>query len=242
MKKGKKFDSKLKNSSKGFFVAIVFKILIVTSIFIIQSCSNDLETAVETKSEFSVNFLKENEKKMAMLFEQRRVITLSNNVSKDMSFNPERLQDLLNKSLLNAGEENELSYYLNEIGFQNREDFISFQLEVEQLGKFLVQETTINNLSREEIDTVLSEYLSQKKSNNLSFRSSCNNEAYNACEADVSASMAGDLLECAAAAAVTGLASGGLGGLIVGAACTANALYQATISSRACVRNHCPQQ
>jgi hypothetical protein len=140
------------------------------------------------------------------------------------------------------------------INFKTKEDFLNYHGKLVELATVLVRNTNIEELSKKERASVLQEYYFENtlnirnfdskppkssRSNCQSSGTGCDNCSYHACENDVSASLAGNLLECAVAIAVTGIGTGGIGGIIIGAACVGNALYQATLASNACVINHC---
>ncbi len=194
------------------------------------SCEKSEEIALEqsNQEQFNLDYILNNPKLFVSISENniKRRALLSRN-----SFDVERLEYLINKSPLTSQEEIELLFIINNLGFESIVEYKDYMINLNTLGVFLVDNTNIENLASDEINSILLEYY-ETIGMFLPSRS-CQSD-YNQCEEDVSAALGIDLLNCAVVTAVTGLGAGGVGGLIVGASCTATALYHASQASSAC--------
>ncbi len=228
----------------------------VLSIFICNCClllsisitffsceSEDFSHPIE-KRNFDEAYLMTNPEVLKAFTPELFVPELSEEVLYETEFNADRFTFLIEKESLDKTELRDLKKYLHQLGFSNKASYVSFQAALYQAGKKLIEETNIEDLPFDQVKSVLENAVSFEdaivRRRFFEKATPCRKQGYIDCERDVSSALAGDLFECVVGAAVTGLFTGGVPGIVVGAACTGNALVQGTIASRACVREHCP--
>ena len=226
------------------FKYFVLQISLIFSLFVLVGCE-DRELDFSSL-EFGQEYLDENRGILSPIQQAyRRVAIASSDEAINYEFSGDRLVELIYLEVRSPKEEADLSRLLRAIGFQQPEEYIEFHRSIATLANTLAEQTNFAEKPVTEVRNIIAGYIYENAAElgievTKPLEKAYCGDDYDDCEADVSASLAGDLGECAVATAVTGLSTGGLGGIIVGGACAANALYQGVIASRACVRNHCP--